>query len=425
MTISLSSYTDSITVTDSSLDATINFTHTPDSITAVYIYNDTTYGGWILVPQDKYTYNTTELVVNNSWMDANTTTARVDYFYISGYSGSWIMIPDNMYTATSSQVEIDNATLNSNTTMVKVEYWYMDYDTTVDTQLYFVRVVDGTSNSVADAKVIIKRYINTTAGYAEIGSMKTDGYGYASIYLVPNTLYKVFVSKTGFESRVDDWITDPVYYGLSYPKTIQMSLTESVYTNETTFNEAVTLAASMSDTGVITVSYSDTLEETISTCITIYYSDNLTAFHYDNRTGEDSFSFDVYDANTSLTYQVVFVIHHTTFGEQSVVLYIVGGDSPYSSLTNTTRFDNLFTANYGTSPGGFGWSNILGFFVMVAGLFSFGQRNTGVAMLVTGGILLFINFIIGLNVIGATIPILFIVLGILVQWRNHRKEAVG
>ena len=85
----------------------------------------------------------------------------------------------------------------------------------------------------------------------------------------------------------------------------------------------------------------------------------------------------------------------------------------------------MFDANFGSSPGGFGWSNILGFFVMLGILFGFDQRNSGVGIIITGGILLFINSVIGLSVIGTVIPILFIAFGILVQWRNQRREVRG
>lgn len=291
-----------------------------------------------------------------------------------------------------------------------------------DTHLYYIKIIDAASNALPDANVVVKRYINATESYAEIGSMITGGYGYCSIYLIPNTLYKVFVNKTGYENKTDNWITDPENYGLGNPLIIQISPLSPNFPEATTYDEAITFDGYMTHAGIIFVNYTDSLNATISTNIRVFELVSDTTLYWDNRTSDSNFSFWVAGANTSLIHRVTLDLHHTTFGSMSPADYFdVGGF--FRNLTSAAFFNALFITNYGTSPGGFGWSNIFGMFVLIVGLFAFGQRNSGVALLITGGLLAFINTIIGINLMGATIPALFVVMGVLVQWRNHRKES--
>jgi len=79
----------------------------------------------------------------------------------------------------------------------------------------------------------------------------------------------------------------------------------------------------------------------------------------------------------------------------------------------------LFEANYGTNP--FGWSNFIGFMVVIACMFSFGERGCGIGLIGTGMCLLFINNIIGFTTIAVVVPIVFVILGILVEWSNRQR----
>jgi len=86
--------------------------------------------------------------------------------------------------------------------------------------------------------------------------------------------------------------------------------------------------------------------------------------------------------------------------------------------------DWLFNANYGGNP--FGWSNIFMWVFLTACMFSFGQRGAGVSLTITGGLFLFINYVVGFNttlatVNGGFVPIMFIVGGVMVIWRNVGK----
>ena len=93
------------------------------------------------------------------------------------------------------------------------------------TRLYRIRVIDTFQNAISDVKVNVKFYANTTDTYDNTSILLTDGYGEADVYLVPNSNYKVFLTKSGY-SQVGskDWIPDPVFYGANYPKIFQMTV---------------------------------------------------------------------------------------------------------------------------------------------------------------------------------------------------------
>ena len=46
-------------------------------------------------------------------------------------------------------------------------------------------------------------------------------------------------------------------------------------------------------------------------------------------------------------------------------------------------------------------------------LFTFGKRNTGLALMLSGGVFLFLEYIVGITLIGSFLGVLFLVLGFL------------
>ena len=92
------------------------------------------------------------------------------------------------------------------------------------THLYRIRVIDTYQNPIPDVHVNVKFYANTTDTYENTSILLTDGYGEADVYLVPNTNYKVFLTKSGYsQTGSKDWIPDPIFYGANYPKIFQMN----------------------------------------------------------------------------------------------------------------------------------------------------------------------------------------------------------
>jgi len=371
--------TDVAYVNNISQDVTINTAYTIDDIIQVYQYNSSIYGGWVSIPVDNYTATSTSVLINHSIFDENTT-------------------------------------------MVRVDYYYYHYENTTETHLYFIKIIDEAGEPINDAKVTVQKYMTSTDTYETVAILLTGGYGYCSEDFVPGTLYRITGNKTGYTNNSAYWTTDPNNYGMSNPKIIQLALIEPSFVNETSFNEAISFTATMDDTtGVINISYSDSLEGTQTTNIIIYQ--NGSSWYYDNRTDDNSFQFDV-TGNTTKTYEIVLTVYHAVFGldTTSISLYVIGPDVPGRNLTNTTTFNNFFTNVFGDNS--LGWAAIFVQFILLGAVFTFGPRNSGLGSMLAGGLCLFINIVLGITVLGTLIPLLFIIFGIIRQWRMMNKEAV-
>ena len=283
--------------------------------------------------------------------------------------------------------------------------------------LYYIRVISEYDTPVSGAEITINRILN--GSYKPVSNGLSDASGYYPVYLVEDTMYKINISKTGYiPLLMQNGYADPTYFGANYPLVFHLSAEYVSYENETIYNENIFFTAEMSTT-TLYVNYTDISGNTTNTYINIIEinnSDNsYTFFDDESRTGENSWAYTNNDINSSNCYFVVLHLNHSIFGYQ-IEEHVVCIHTP---LTSKTIFDNLFDANYGSNP--FGWSNVFGFLLMVAMLFGFGQVNSGISMVLTGFILLFVNSIIGLTIIGTLVPILFAFLGILVLWATHRR----
>jgi hypothetical protein len=217
-------------VTNPDEDASIAFSHTYDQVTDVYVYNDTIYGGWIPVAEDKYSLNATHCLVNSNVLDDNSTIVRVDYYYFEQTLGQWVEVPDNNYTSNGTHVIIDAYVLGSNTSMAKADYtyWYWE-NASIESKLYILKVVNDFGNAVDDAEITIRRYISTTDSFETISILKTDANGQVEVYLIPNVLYKIFIEADDYyDLEISEWIPDEEFYGISYPKTFKVTYEEGI-----------------------------------------------------------------------------------------------------------------------------------------------------------------------------------------------------
>ena len=218
-----------------------------------------------------------------------------------------------------------------------------DGGNTTTTRLYIVRVIDENFNPLEDVDIDIKRYMNATDEYATISTLITDANGEAEVYLIPNTLYKVYLSKTGYDSETEDYVTDPVYYGIYYPKTFMLRSTVEGH-DILTFADIITFNATIDSGGNITVWYDDANENTTDTAILIYeyYNGSMVLNHTDERTGEDSFDFTDTGYNTSRTHAIVLYLNHSELGFEVVWIYVYPLYSPVSEDTLEAYFSDVF-----------------------------------------------------------------------------------
>jgi hypothetical protein len=186
-------YINSINITNPLADAVITFTQDLEYVVSVEIYNKTlytSYGGWIMITESNYAVTTTSITISHLILDINTTMARVNYY--------------SMYCPNE----------------------------TINTPIYYIRIVESVETEyttydrgVTDAKVDIKRYINTTGVYTSVATLLTDANGYCNVYLIPGTLYKVEVTKTSYDTMIADYIpAPPNQWGQTTEKTFRITL---------------------------------------------------------------------------------------------------------------------------------------------------------------------------------------------------------
>jgi hypothetical protein len=188
--------TNSINVSSYTANVIVPLTHEVEDMVAVEIYNRSlyiSYGGWIMIPETKFTVSTTQVTIDKSVLDKNTSMARVSYYYM--------YCPGDVITTPLYYIRV----------VETVETEYSTYD----------RGVEG-------VKVDIKRYVNTTGIYVSVAQLLTDANGYCNVYLIPGTLYKVLVSKLLYNDALSDYIPAPAnQFGQTTEKIFRISLNET------------------------------------------------------------------------------------------------------------------------------------------------------------------------------------------------------
>ena len=188
--------------------------------------------------------------------------------------------------------------------------------------------------------------------------------------------------------------------------------------------EDITFEGYFHSTDTLQVNYTDDAEETINAKVYVYEVNTSTGdtdFVTSHITADDNeFTFNITDCNTNNAFFGILYVNHTMFGWFRLQIWF---DAEARSTVSTPK-DSLFNANYGGNP--FGWSNTFMWLFLAACFFSFGQRGTGIALTVTGGMTIFISSYIGFNttmstVAGGVLPILMILIGIMVMFRNYGR----
>jgi len=438
-------YPDSPTDSDSNLLYNGSGKTTP-SLTPVRFFNDSTYasGYYRLYSWSNYTdlfssgvdveFGSLTIAV----FDENTSLPLIDWkVFITNQNGSETYV--NLTNKNNIVLDISILPYGARTAILINDTWYNSrlyymnlYPNNIyhldaylplenESELYLLSVVDDVDQEVEDAEVQIMSYINATVGYANVSVMYTDANGQINLYLFNETLYKVIISRDGYQTTISDYIPSR----LIFTHTFRLLLGTGEYVNETTVNEVITFEGDVDADGFIYANYTDSLGQTLTTSICIWEINTTTGIRtvldWDNRSGDSSFQY-IEVGDVANCYEIALWMTHTTFGYYNTTFFVCGPGRRNVTLSNQTWVEALFAANYGTSPGGFGWTNIMGFMVMCIGMFSFGQRNCGVSLILTGGMLSFINVVIGWTIIAGSIVVLFILLGILIQWANHRRE---
>jgi len=271
------------------------------------------------------------------------------------------------------------------------------YLTLNTSQLYYVQVIDENLYPVSSARVEIKGFINATGEYETLTVLYTDGYGYASVILEASKNYKVIVSKDGFDTGYSDWFTDPVYYGMGYPKIVKIYRTTSVPEEPDYFWTSIDVGCVMTGPGYmipgnITTSYDDSNSSTIDVDVYIYsyYNGSWTLVDSIHQTN-NSFVEITGGVNTTRMHKAIIFFNNSADFIDVVPPVIIVMDPLYiyTNGTGTIKFDlderivdivGPFTISDFNVP----WGNIIAFFLGLLVLVLLGPFHVGVALIGCG-----------------------------------------
>jgi len=353
----------SISVSNPAVDATVNLICEPETISLVQAWNESLYGHWYVIPDDKWS--------------------------ISG-----------------DTITIVNSVLDDNTTVVQVQY-YCD-DTVLD---YIIHVVNNIGETLNGAKINVSIVYGTS--YISVHSVLTDGNGDATVPLIPGEYYKISISKTGYITEAADYVpTDTVR-----TKTYKLD-SETDDTNASNWMAFIDVSAELTSDCILHLNYTDSLINTTSVNVTVELWNgtayNSTVYYYNSSSNS-------FNNNTGVSclfgYRVEFNIDH---GDYGVFTHTIMVNYQNGSIADVDTLESMFEEILGDNP--FGWINFIAIFIMLAGLFAFGEAGAGISLLGTGFIFLFLNFLIVGFVVSTTIPILFVILGFLVEWQQVRRS---
>jgi len=366
--------TDVFSVDDYTTDETETLECSPDDLETIHVYNSSIYGGWIEVPDNKYSISGDTLTINSTVLDKNSTLIRVTY--------------------------------------------YCDADSEYSSH-YIITVDDDVGEAVEDAYFIIQRYINISGEYEDVFSDYTDSSGQVEIDLIADTVYYITISKTNYKNTTSFWSPPTISQWDDSQKTFIL------YPEDT-----------------------DYIEPTTSSIIDFYGNTSLGnayVFFYDNSSLCSNIEIFVYEINTTtnssslfLNYTVSSFSWNTSFDVNTSHNYLVvlrcsynGSDYNSSFYLNPSytdepgktskqefeqKFEDVFGKNVLT------WAGTFGCLILLLVLFSFGQSNAGVSMILAGFIMLGINVAFNLVLLSAGISIIIIIFGILVQWQISKRS---
>ena len=320
--------------------------------------------------------------------------------------GHWFMIPEGNYTLVDDTLTVSSVMLDDNTTVVQVQYYCSN--NVLD---YLIHVVDSIGNVISDAKVNVRRLDNDT--YMNMTSVLTDGNGDATVFLIPDEHYRIEISKSGYITSYNDYLPSESVR----TKTYKLNMLSND-TNASHWLHDIDITAEFTNGCTLFLNYTDHRSNTTMVNVTVERWNgsafNATVYYY-NDTG-NSFSVSTH-LICDFGYRVVFTIDHGDYGVFNHTVWLNRGNM---SLSSVSDLNNMFDEILGENP--FGWVNFFAIFIMLAGLFSFGEVGAGISLLGTGFVLLFMNVLIVGFIVSTMVPILFIVMGLLIEWKQVRRR---
>ena len=318
--------------------------------------------------------------------------------YNSSLYGHWFPIPEEKYNQTWQQIEIDESMLDNNTQTVRVTY-YCSNNESYAVQ-YLINVVgpqgEFSSRPIEEARVEIKRYIIANDTWDIIYSLYTDANGQVDVYLVPDTLYKIFITKTDYETEIADYIPNPTN------QVVTFRITPTAYEpGGNLYIDHLRLWANWSNSGTgMYLRYIDKADATFNVTVvaksyfnsTVHY---VKTYHGTSRINDTNFT----TANQSYPYIFVFRINHSYWNHTINISGIVYPHACYDKTTLEDYLDTIFGDTPFVNPetgNSVTWLDavigVIGFIILVsvgsvnaeAGVFGMGIWYLFVFLFVTG-----------------------------------------
>jgi len=350
---SLQAFVDSIPISNPAVDAVITFSQNVEQVYTVEIYNEslyTTYGGWIEVSAGDYSY-------------------------------------------TSSQLTIDSSVLDSNTTMAKVTYYFRYCPNQLGSYLYDLQVSDKYGQPISDAEIIVKKYINCTGVFEDISRFFTDDAGNYGVYLIPGVLYKLYLAKTGYVSTTVDFV--PTKNKFTFP--IKLNFDYESITDYDDFCLSINYSV-VSANSSLNISYLDTNSTTVNVSIMVYEVYNGTwSLNATYNSNDSSFFFFVEDVNLSRTHIIKVYYNNTAFflPAYNSPLYYNVWPTNFSLPGTEVDFEARFTAIFGENP--LGWVNTFSVLLALTLLVTLGAYNVNAGVIGAGLGIGFIQVVLGIG----------------------------
>lgn len=221
-----------------------------------------------------------------------------------------------------------------------------------NSNFYVLIVTDEYDLPVENAKIEIKQYINESIGYTDVSTLYTDASGSVSVYLIPDVIqkYKVIISKTGYITEETNYIPDPNFYGIYYPKYFKISAEEPEIVTKT-FGDICTFTGEwISTNNTLRVYFYDDESSTTDITIWIYesYNDTLTWKEVHTYGSESTVTF--YNSstlNTSRMHKLYLEMNHTTLGHVTNQVRWVSPLQPDSGKIRGDWINQILTDGFG------------------------------------------------------------------------------
>lgn len=337
----------------------------------------------------------------------------------------------------------DDITIQVSATGYKTRQYVMDLATNTqytlnahlaqenDTELYEITVVgpqgEYTSQPVEGVRVEFNRYINSTVGWENIAIKHTDANGKFNIYLIPDIIYQVNLSKDDYDTATAFYTPDTT----DHTKEFRILPSEVVSDIYILFWDTITLTGTMDKPGYllssnITVVYVDSNSSTVNWHFVITDLFNNTVMHDSVTYTSQSETIIISGFNNTRTYLLTLWFNNSaSFDVVSPVSILVTSTYTYRGdrvpVDIEDRMDKIF-GPFTVDGVNVGWASIISVSLALIVFVLFGPFNAGLGIIGCGMMIGFTQAMFGLVFSNAFNPMLTLLapvcigIGILYIW---------